>query len=77
MIRAVLDANTLASAAVAASGTTLAEITDRWVNEEYAVVLSTEILTELRHTFIKPYFIRRLSHKDILDYLTLVRQLWL
>ena len=40
MIRVVLDANTLASGAVAQKGTTLAEITDRWMNEEYDVVLS-------------------------------------
>jgi predicted nucleic acid-binding protein len=54
MIRVVLDANTLASGAVAQKGTTLAEITDRWVNEEYEVVLSQEIITELRHTLPHP-----------------------
>lgn len=75
MIRVVLDANTLASGGVAAPGTRLAEIIDRWVNEEYAVVLSQAILTELQHTFANPYFTARLSVKERTDYLTLVRQL--
>lgn len=75
MIRTVLDANTLASGAVAKEGTTLAEIIDRWVNEEYAVVLSREILTELRHTFASPYFTARLSVKERTDYLTFVQKL--
>lgn len=75
MIRVVLDANTLASGAVAQAGTTLAEITDRWMNEEYEVLLSQEILTELQHTFAAPYFTARLSAKDRTDYLTLVRHL--
>ena len=75
MIRVVLDADTLASGAIAASGTTLAKIIDRWVNEEYAVVLSQEILTELQRTFASPYFAARLSAKYRTEYLTLVWQL--
>lgn len=75
MIRVVLDANTLASGTVSKEGTTLAEIIDRWVNEEYAVVLSQDILTELQHTFASPYFTARLSAKDSTDYLNLVQQL--
>jgi putative PIN family toxin of toxin-antitoxin system len=75
MIRVVLDANTLASGAMAHPGTTLAEIIDRWVNEEYDVLLSQEILIELRHTFATPYFTARLSAQDRTDYLTLVPHL--
>jgi uncharacterized protein len=75
MIRVVLDANTLASGAVAQAGTTLAEITDRWMNEEYEVLLPKEILPELQHTCASPYFTARLSVKERTDYLTLVQQL--
>src|SRR5919199_2323151 len=75
MIRVVLDANTLASGAVAHPGTTLAEIINRWVNEEYDVLLSQEILRELEHTFASPYFTARLSAKERADYLTLVKHL--
>jgi putative PIN family toxin of toxin-antitoxin system len=70
----VLDANTLASGAVAAPGTTLAEVIDRWMNDEYDVLLSQEILTELHHTLANPYFTARLTAKDRTSYLTLVAQ---
>lgn len=70
----MLDANTLASGAVAAPGATLAEVIDRWMNDEYDVFLSQEILTELQHTFANPYFTARLSVKERTAYLTLVSQ---
>jgi putative PIN family toxin of toxin-antitoxin system len=73
-LQVVLDANTLASGAVAAPGTTLAEVIDRWMNDEYGVVLSQEILTELQHTFANPYFTTRLSVQERTAYLTFVAQ---
>jgi putative PIN family toxin of toxin-antitoxin system len=73
-LQVVLDANTLASGAVAAPGTTLAEVIDRWMNDEYDVPLSQEILTELQHTLDNPYFTTRLSVEERTAYLRLVSQ---
>jgi putative PIN family toxin of toxin-antitoxin system len=73
-LQVVLDANTLASGAVAAPGTTLAEVIDRWMSDEYDVVLSQAILTELHRTFANPYFTGRLSIQERTEYLALVSQ---
>jgi predicted nucleic acid-binding protein len=50
MIRAVLDTNVLASAAIAHPGTTLATILDNVVTNRFDVAVSEYILVELRRT---------------------------
>ena len=61
MIVVVLDANTLASGAVARSGSTLAAVIDAWVTDEYQVHLSGEIFSELEGALSNRYFSGRLS----------------
>lgn len=73
MIRTVLDANVLASGAVASEGP-VAELMGAWLlNARFVVVLSPRILAELDRTLRKPYFARRLSHEDRGRYLDSVR----
>jgi putative PIN family toxin of toxin-antitoxin system len=73
MIQVVLDANTLASGAVAPSGGTLATIIDLWQRGLFSVVISIPILRELGRTFSDPYFLNRLSAEDIASYLAMVQ----
>src|SRR5918999_2417567 len=73
MMQVVLDANTLASGAVAPSGGTLATIIDLWQQGVFRVTLSTHILRELEGTFSDPYFLDRLSAEDIASYLAMVQ----
>jgi putative PIN family toxin of toxin-antitoxin system len=73
MMQVVLDANTLASGAVAPSSGTLATIIDLWQRGFFRVVLSIPILRELERTFSDPYFLNRLSPEDIASYLAMVQ----
>ena len=73
MMQVVLDANTLASGAVAPSGGTLATIIDLWQQGVFRVTLSTHILRELERTFSDPYFLNRLPAEDIVLYLAMVQ----
>src|SRR3954449_9079813 len=50
MIRAILDTNVLASAAIAHPGTTLATILDNVVKDRFDLAISEYILVELRRT---------------------------
>jgi putative PIN family toxin of toxin-antitoxin system len=72
-MQVVLDANTLASGAVAPRGGTLATIIDLWQQGVFRVTLSTHILRELERTFSDPYFLGRLSAEDIVSYLAMVQ----
>lgn len=60
MIRAVLDTNVLASAAIAHPGTTLATILDSVVANRFDMTISEYILVELRRTLATPYYAARL-----------------
>jgi putative PIN family toxin of toxin-antitoxin system len=73
MMQVVLDANTLASGAVAPSGGTLATIIDLWQHGVFSVALSAHILRELERAFSDPYFLNRLSVEEIASYLTMVQ----
>jgi putative PIN family toxin of toxin-antitoxin system len=73
-MQVVLDANILASGAIAPEGGTLATIIDSWQRDRFGVVLSLPILTELERTLTDPYFTQRLSPRDIATYLVTVRQ---
>lgn len=60
MITAVLDTNTLASGAIARTGT-LALIIDDWRAGIFTVIVSLPIMRELERTLNKPYFAVRLT----------------
>lgn len=60
MIAAVLDANVLASGAIAGSGT-LAAIIDAWAENLFEVCVSDILVEEVSRTLQKPYFRRHLS----------------
>lgn len=60
MIRAVLDTNVLASAAIAHPGTTLATILDSVVANRFDLAISEYILVELRRTLATPYYAARI-----------------
>jgi predicted nucleic acid-binding protein len=61
MIRAVLDTNVLASAAIAHPGTTLATILDNVVANRFDLGISEYILVELRRTLAPPYYVARIT----------------
>ena len=67
MIRAVLDTNVLASGFVefAKAERAPAQLLRLWQEQRFALVVSTEILTELLNTFADPYFRRRLTAEEI------------
>lgn len=69
----VLDANTLASMAVARLGGTLGTILALWRQARFEVVLSRHVLDELTRALDDPYFSRRLSASDVSRYLDFVR----
>ena len=73
MMQVALDANTLASGAVAPSGGTLATIIDLWQHGVFTVTLSPHILRELERTFSDPYFLNRLPAEEIALYLAMVQ----
>ena len=72
-MRVVLDANTMASGAVAPTGGTLATVVESWQAGLFTVVLSAHLLGELERAFADPYFTKRLSPEDIAAYLRMVR----
>ena len=67
MIRATLDANVLASGAIAADSA-IAQVMEAWLTGQFLVVLSPYILGELERALRKPYFARCLSREAIADY---------
>jgi predicted nucleic acid-binding protein len=69
----VLDANTLASMAVARLGGTLAAILASWRAGLFSVVISQHIDNELTRALGDPYFTARLSAADVAGYLRFVR----
>ena len=60
MITVVLDANVLASGAIAATGT-LAAIVDAWRDDRLVVFLSAALRVEVSRTLHEPYFQQRLT----------------
>jgi putative PIN family toxin of toxin-antitoxin system len=69
----VLDANVLASGAVARPQSPLAALLDAVVLDRFDLVISQPILDELARTLNNPYFARRLARADRRDLLALVR----
>jgi uncharacterized protein len=63
VIRAVLDANVLASGIVGVhlSTSTPGELIRRWRQNELTIVISNHILLEVERTLTKPYFVNRSS----------------
>jgi putative PIN family toxin of toxin-antitoxin system len=72
MIRAVLDTNVLASAAIAHPGTTLATILDDVVANRFDLAISEYILVELRRTLATPYYAARITPAAAARYVQLL-----
>ena len=72
MIRAVLDTNVLASAAIAHPGTTLATILDNVVANRFDLAVSEYILVELRRTLATPYYAARIMPAAAARYVQLL-----
>ena len=72
MIRAVLDTNVLASAAIAHPGSTLATILDSVVANRFDLAISEYILVELRRTLARPYYAARLRPAAASQYVRLL-----
>jgi putative PIN family toxin of toxin-antitoxin system len=67
MITAVLDTNVLVSAAVMTSGS-IAQTLDLALSGAFQLVLSSEILVELKRTLRKPYFAQCLTDELITQF---------
>ncbi len=69
MIRALLDANALASGIVGGRvvESTPGEILRRWRTGQFALFVSEHLLSEVRRTLLKPYFADRLPSTKIQD----------
>jgi putative PIN family toxin of toxin-antitoxin system len=74
VITAVLDANVLASGAVAPPGGTLATVIDAFLTERFTGVMSEPIDSELERTLANAYFARRLTPELRARYLAEVRR---
>jgi uncharacterized protein len=72
MIRAVLDTNVLASAAIAHPGTTLATILDYVLANRFDLAISDYILVELRRTLARPYYASRITPAAAAQYVELL-----
>jgi putative PIN family toxin of toxin-antitoxin system len=73
VIRATLDTNTLASGALARTGT-IAQAIGAWRRELLDIVMSEHILRELERALHKPYFTARLAEPDREEFLSLLRR---
>ena len=75
MIRAIVDTNVLASGFIGFTtpASTPGAIVRAWQDDQFELVVSEPIIVELEHTFLDPYFTRRLSAQDRLDAVTLLR----
>ena len=71
MISAVLDTNILASGAVTATNSP-GQILDAWRDGLYSLVISEDIMDELKRVFQKPYFQSRLTQKGIDSFIALL-----
>ena len=75
MIRAVLDANVLASGLLQhRPEASPAQILDAWRRGDFELVLSPVIIAEVERTLSKPYFTARLSEEQIAGALRLLRR---
>lgn len=71
-MRVVLDTNTLASGALAYSGSPASSILDAWREAAFILVVSEDIIAELTSTLSKPYFAARLAPEDTAAFLELL-----
>jgi len=69
----VLDANILASMAVARDRGVLAAILGAWRQGQFLVAISDHLISELRRTLANSYFSTRLTSQDAQMYLAFVR----
>ena len=69
---AVLDTNVLASGTVTAI-TTPGQILDYWHLGRFNLVISEHIIDELKQTFNKPYFQKRVSSASVANFIDLLQ----
>jgi len=73
MIAAAVDTNVLASGFVSSEASP-GQIIDAWLDEQFELVVSEHILSELRRTFNKPYFVQRVTGERVQRILALLRR---
>jgi hypothetical protein len=71
-MRVVVDTNTLASGALAFTGSPAGSILDAWRDGAFILVVSEDILAELASTLAKPYFAARISADNVAALLDLI-----
>lgn len=72
MIRAVVDANVLASGAVGDATRAPGAILQRWIDGRFVLVTSAALRDEVRRTLEKPYFRARISAFDRLAFMAAI-----
>jgi putative PIN family toxin of toxin-antitoxin system len=70
---AVIDTNSLASGFITAGGVSY-QILQHWLLGRFELIVSEEIIEELRGVFAKPYFQARMSAQQAADNVTLLRR---
>ncbi len=73
MIRAVVDANVLASGSLTAL-TPPGQILDLWEAGQFELIVSEHLLDEVDHTLDKPYFLSRLPPEQSARFRSLLRR---
>lgn len=72
MLRVVLDPGVLVSAVLAAGGAP-AQIVDRWRDGEFDLIVSPNLLDELREVLLRPRFRRFVDEADVPLYVDALR----
>jgi putative PIN family toxin of toxin-antitoxin system len=70
MHRVVLDPGVLISAVLARDGAP-AQLLLLWIEGRFEIVVSPQLLAELRRMLLRPKFRDRMTERDVLDYVTL------
>lgn len=73
MIQVTLDVNVLVSGFPASSGTP-AELIERWLGREFALILSEHILTEAAEAWEQPYWAARYTADQVQKALAVLRE---
>lgn len=76
MIQAVLDANALVSGIVRirVADSPPGEVFRRWRADQFALIVSAHIISEVRRTFRKPYLMERVPPVDVEDSLLVIQR---
>ena len=72
-VRAVVDPNVLISAAISKHGPPR-EILERWIDGEFEMIVSYDLLYELEAVLMRPRFRRKLAFSDVVEYVMWIRE---